>query len=99
MNADITAAKKRDIDTFDSARNFDFLMIAGCVEADESASINNQVVEERPVDRKALYLCPTFNRDCLVQRGGLGNGFWLLFIGAIKKSDDDLLEELEIPVV
>tara|TARA_R110001592_G_scaffold329260_1_gene610990 strand:- start:1346 stop:2563 length:1218 start_codon:yes stop_codon:yes gene_type:complete len=96
MNADITAAKKKDIDTFDSPETSISDEPLVDVEADESASINNQVVEERPVESQQPSLSwPQRIKSGLSRtRGGLGNGLASV-IGGHKKVDDDLLEELE----
>jgi|TARA_R110000744_G_scaffold82457_8_gene162120 fused signal recognition particle receptor len=96
MNADITAAKKKDIDTFDSPETSISDEPLVDVEADESASINNQVVEERPVESQqpSLSWSQRIKSGLSRTRGGLGNGLASV-IGGHKKVDDDLLEELE----
>jgi fused signal recognition particle receptor len=96
MNADITAAKKKDIDTFDSPETSISDESLVDVEADESASINNQVVEESPVESQqpSLSWSQRIKSGLSRTRGGLGNGLASV-IGGHKKVDDDLLEELE----
>jgi fused signal recognition particle receptor len=96
MNADITAAKKKDIDTFDSPETSISDEPLVDVDADESASINNQVVEALPVESQppSLSWSQRIKSGLSRTRGGLGNGLASV-IGGHKKVDDDLLEELE----
>jgi fused signal recognition particle receptor len=96
MNADITAAKKKDIDTSDSPETSISDESLVDVEADESASINNQVVEEIPVEsqQSSLSWSQRIKSGLSRTRGGLGNGLASV-IGGHKKVDGNLLEELE----
>lgn len=96
MNADITEAKKKDIDTSDSVETSISNEPLDNAEADESLSINNQVVEETSSESQppSLSWSQRIKSGLSRTRGGLGNGLASV-IGGHKKVDDDLLEELE----
>ncbi|MDE8604514.1 signal recognition particle-docking protein FtsY [Marinomonas sp. RSW2] len=96
INADITAAKKKDIDTSDSVETSISNEPLDNAEADESLSINNQIVEETSSESQppSLSWSQRIKSGLSRTRGGLGNGLASV-IGGHKKVDDDLLEELE----
>ncbi|MBU2240229.1 MAG: signal recognition particle-docking protein FtsY, partial [Gammaproteobacteria bacterium] len=100
MNADIAAAKKKDIDTPDSVQ--DETASAEALASDEqltddvAISTKAQAVEETPSEpvQPTLSWSQRFKSGLSRTRSGLGNGLSSV-IGGHKKVDDNLLEELE----
>ena len=96
MNADIKAAKKKDIDAPDSAETP--MSDASLVDAkaDDAKNTSNQVVVEVPnePEQPPLSWSERIKSGLSRTRGGLGNGLAAV-IGGHKKVDDDLLEALE----
>lgn len=100
MNADIAAAKKKDIDTPDSVQDesssAETLVSDEQLEDDVVTSTKTQAVEEvvsEPV-QSTLSWSQRFKSGLSRTRSGLGNGLSSV-IGGHKKVDDNLLEELE----
>lgn len=100
MNADIAAAKKKDIDAPDSVQDesssAETLVSDEQLEDDVVTSTKTQAVEEvvsEPV-QSTLSWSQRFKSGLSRTRSGLGNGFSSV-IGGHKKVDDNLLEELE----
>ncbi|WP_421846934.1 signal recognition particle-docking protein FtsY [Marinomonas sp.] len=100
MNADIAAAKKKDIDTSDSVQDestsAETLVSDEQLEDDVATSTKTQAAEEvasLPV-QSTLSWSQRFKSGLSRTRNGLGNGLSSV-IGGHKKVDDNLLEELE----
>lgn len=100
MNADIAAAKKKDIDTPDSVQDestsAETLVSDEQLEDDVATSTKKQAAEEdasEPV-QSTLSWSQRFKSGLSRTRNGLGSGLSSV-IGGHKKVDDNLLEELE----
>lgn len=102
MNADIAAAKKKDIDTPDSVQDESdevetLTSDDQTTDANKSAVITTtKTVEEAPSEpvQPTLSWSQRFKSGLSRTRSGLGNGLSSV-IGGHKKVDDNLLEELE----